>query len=479
VKHVEISLKSNKACIEGAKAGLDYLYENFVFIRDEKELKLEEVMKSPKRGHFHTGVIKGTKSKPKAFEFEVPYKEKNLKGKQILQQLDAWVDYGTIEPSARDAIAAVVKNEEWLDLSDSYFVLLGARSAMGPIQVLLALGANVIAVDLNAPPIWADLIAWTRDSCGTLTFPLSKKFDEVKDDEELKKVAGCNLFSDTPEILDWLLTIHPDKKFVVGGYAYLDAERFVKLSITMDAIMKGLLEARPRGHVSLGFLCSPTDCFVIPQAAHDAMVKNRKHAPLWQKMIANLAGGRFLSTNARKIVESKDDETYAVVDGLVVAQGPNYALAKRIQHWRCILAREEIGAVVSTNVAPSTATRSVVHNAQFAAAYGGMHHFTPMEIMYQETSNAVMGALLIHDIRNEKSVSNPAKVKLKNPQELFREGSFHGGIWRMGYKINSIGEVAAVTYYLKIYKLYLFLALALFLAFVGLLFVKGLPHQWF
>ena len=66
----------------------------------------------------------------------------------------------------------------------------------------------------------------------------------------------------------------------------------------------------------------------------------------------------------------------------MVAQGPNYALAKRLQHWRAALAHSQ-GHTVCSNVAPSTATKSVVHNAQFAAAYGGMHHFAPMEVMYQ------------------------------------------------------------------------------------------------
>jgi hypothetical protein len=34
-----------------------------------------------------------------------------------------------------------------------------------------------------------------------------------------------------------------------------------------------------------------------------------------------------------------------------------------------------------------------VHNKSFAAAYGGMRAFKPMEIFYQETSLAVIGAL--------------------------------------------------------------------------------------
>jgi hypothetical protein len=35
-------------------------------------------------------------------------------------------------------------------------------------------------------------------------------------------------------------------------------------------------------------------------------------------------------------------------------------------------------------------------------AYGGMHWFRPFEVFQQETSNAVMGALLLNDISNKK-----------------------------------------------------------------------------
>ena len=57
--------------------------------------------------------------------------------------------------------------------------------------------------------------------------------------------------------------------------------------------------------------------------------------------------------------------------------------AKRLQQWRAILARDA-GCTVSINIAPATATQSVVHNKSFAAAYGGMRAFKPMEIFYQE-----------------------------------------------------------------------------------------------
>ena len=41
----------------------------------------------------------------------------------------------------------------------------------------------------------------------------------------------------------------------------------------------------------------------------------------------------------------------------------------------------------------------------------------PLEVMYQETSNAVMGALLINDLRNPKSASHPS-VNLDNPYQV-------------------------------------------------------------
>ena len=46
-----------------------------------------------------------------------------------------------------------------------------------------------------------------------------------------------------------------------------------------------------------------------------------------------------LQRNAVEPVTSDDGKTFFINDGIVVAQGPNYALAKRIQHWRAMLAR--------------------------------------------------------------------------------------------------------------------------------------------
>lgn len=162
------------------------------------------------------------------------------------------------------------------------------------------------------------------------------------------------------------------------------------------------------------------------------------------------AFGKLLP-NAKKPVKAADGSDFYYMDGLVVAQGPNYGWAKRLQQWRAVLARKA-GATVSINIAPATATLSVVHNKSFAAAYGGMRAFKPMEIFYQETSLAVMGALLIYDITSPKSMANPAN-KLANPMALMSHNAFHGGAMRCLYMYTTVGEMAVLIFYANKYGL--------------------------
>ena len=135
-------------------------------------------------------------------------------------------------------------------------------------------------------------------------------------------------------------------------------------------------------------------------------------------------------------MHAESGKSIKLVDGLSVAQGPNYALAKRIQHWRAQI-EFEAGATVSSMVAPSTATLSVIHNKTFAWAYGGLPYFA-FEIFKQETTNSVMSAMLMHDILNTAGPKNPAnraKHKVENSLELFRTQGVHGGLWQSPYKV--------------------------------------------
>ena len=160
-----------------------------------------------------------------------------------------------------------------------------------------------------------------------------------------------------------------------------------------------------------------------------------------------LSQKKLLKKNMRKPVPGEGGDYY-LVNGVSVAQGPNYILAKRMQHWRAIIARSK-GCIVSSNIAPATSTQSVVQNRTFAWAYEGMPYFTPYEIFEPATSNAVMSAILFSDLNNAKSSGNP-KNKLSNPNQLFSYGSFHGGNWRCAYMVDSIGETSVLLYFSRI-----------------------------
>lgn len=464
MKSVHVSLASKKNALAMAKAGLEEARNQFTFVADGKEVSFQDAIDSVPRNDktFVTGVIKGSAARMKKPVLEVPYGGKDpsqpyykfrknedvLTNSEVIAQLDKWEAHGTIEKSCADQIKAVVQNQgEWLDLSDKYFVLIGATSAMGPLDMLLKYGANIIALDINIPAVWERLITKVRNSSSTCYFPIEVakaggKAQDKMTDAELFKCAGANLFEQAPQLCHWIQGVCPGKAVTVGNYTYLDGERHVRLSIAGDAIIDTLCETR---ETSIAFLCTPTDIHVIPAAATEAMKKNEANSSIGQKIISALPGS-WLTKNAERPITTDNGKTLHYVDGLSVAQGPNYALAKRMQHWRAIVAHEN-GITVSSNIAPSTATKSVVSAALFAAAYGGFHLFKPLEVMYQETSNAVMFALLIHDVVNPKAAANPKNSKLSNPYELFEFGSFHGGVWRCAYKLNTIGEVAALSYF--------------------------------
>lgn len=451
VKHltglVEEQCKSTEACLKVAQAGLDKAYEIFEFVApDGSAVSLQEAMNMKTTEKFFTGFVKGEGANGD-MEFEVPYKGKILKGASLKNQVKKWVDYGTIEPSAGEAILGCVDNPDWCNLSDKYFVLLGAGSAMGPLLVLLALGANVIAVDLDRPNIWKRLIGLTKKSSGTITFPLKQEQSRLKSDDELYANAGCNLFTHTPMIRDWLMSLYPGKSFTVGSYAYLNGALHVQVSLAMDAIVRDLSEKR-KG-TSLAYLCTPTDLHLVPEEAWNASVANYKEFSkrILCAIVRVLSSGRLLKKNAKNPVLGEGG-SYYMINGVSVAQGPNYILAKRMQHWRAVIARSK-GCIVSSNIAPATSTQSVTQNRTFAWAYEGMPYFKPYEIFAPETSNAVMSAILFSDLNNVKSVSNPQN-SLPNPNQLFSYGSFHGGNWRCAYEVDSIGETSVLIYFARV-----------------------------
>lgn len=112
-----------------------------------------------------------------------------------------------------------------------------------------------------------------------------------------------------------------------------------------------------------------------------------------------------------------------LADALVLQQGANYALAKRLQQWRTLAARAD-GHRVSIHVAPPSLTGSVLKNRLMAAAYRAAG-LVGVEAFEPDTASALMAALLVHDLRYPQAIANP-QVPLAHPLLLFAEAAHHG-----------------------------------------------------
>mmetsp|Transcript_37981 Transcript_37981/g.73046 ORF Transcript_37981/g.73046 Transcript_37981/m.73046 type:complete len:147 (+) Transcript_37981:1324-1764(+) len=118
-------------------------------------------------------------------------------------------------------------------------------------------------------------------------------------------------------------------------------------------------------------------------------------------------------------------------------------LAKRLQQWRSILARAS-GTLVSINIAPASATRSVTHNTLLRIAYKGMSLFEPCVTFMPDTTNAVMTAALLRDVFDAKSPANPAQP-ISHPMVLLADNAWHGGVWTTGMTTKSSAVPSAVA----------------------------------
>lgn len=213
---------------------------------------------------------------------KVPYHGTILEGPVLEEQIEKWVQKGVIDVGTGQSMINVVKNDSWCDLSDQTVVLCGAGSAMGPFYVLMAMGANVVALDLKRKGIWDRLIKVAKESPGTLTFPLA---EATTDESKMSDLAGCDLLAQTPEVRNWLLTVRKGERLIVGAYAYLDGPLFLRVSMAMDAVIESLIvERTPK--IGVAYLCTPTDAHVMTPGANKQAITEYGKSPMWQHLYA-------------------------------------------------------------------------------------------------------------------------------------------------------------------------------------------------
>jgi hypothetical protein len=430
---VEAELRAGEGATRVPPAGLESLHHRFVFTREGDDLPLHEALATP-TSTLHTAEVRG-QGRP-ADRLTIPYRGQTLSGDTLHRHLDGWVDTGTIEPGMAEAVRRVMEQPDWRDLSDRTVVVLGAGAEMGPLTSLCSWGADLALVDLPRPGVWERVLATVRAGAGTARIPLQRPSDE-SDDARLAADAGADLVTETPEVRAWLAQL--TGPLTVGNYVYADGADNVRVSVAADALTVDLTESVP--DVSLAVLLTPTDVYAAPEEAVAESEHRFDAASGISKMLGRVSGNRLYARNYDGLATTPDGHRFGIADCLVSQQGPNYALAKRMHQWRAREARDR-GHVVSANVAPATSTRSVTKNRILAAAYAGAPRFG-VEVFEPATSNALMAALLVHDLRDPKAPGHP-EVALAHPLDLFAQQAGHGGMWRNPFAPRSVLTLAAL-----------------------------------
>jgi hypothetical protein len=398
--------------------------------------------------------------------WSVPLRGQQLTGTALLDQINRWCDQGIIEPSSAQALIACANNPDWFDLSDRTIALLGAGSEAGPLRWLAKWRANIVAVDIPNQSVWNRIETIISAGNGQLHAPVRAAHAHQLANQGLPgtgsywtEFAGADLITDTPAIALWIrsfaLGVHPSSKgpFDVAAHAYLDGEKHVRVALGMDFVQRAAYEDNPQ--CGLAFMATPTDIFAVPEtvalAAADAYARRSMISRSSQRPLRLASGDRFFQPNVESLLTSPNGKRYGIIDSIVLEQGPNYALAKRIQQWRALAARDSQhpngGHRVSLNVAPSTTTSSVVKNAALSAGFAGADTFG-IEVFEPETTNALIAALWVRDLRDPSSAANPNLV-LDHPLELFMDNASHGGLWRSAYLPRSALPFAAALGWIR------------------------------
>jgi hypothetical protein len=295
---------------------------------------------------------------------------------------------------------------------------------------LLRWGAHVVAIDVANPELWEGLLGLAAQSAGRLSVPVRSGSTSLPR-SEVAQHAGVDVVTELPELTAWLRTI--PAPFTLGTYVYADGLMHVQATVAVDALTRRLL--KEHAELSLAFLATPTDVYAVPLDVVEDSRRRFSRRAAGAFAVHGLSAGRLFTQNYPDVVASHAGDRFGLCDALVVQQGPNYALAKRIQRWRATHARLG-GHLVSVNVAPATRTRSVLRNRLLAAAYAGAPRFG-LEVFDPSTSSTLMAALLVHDLRDPRSAARP-DVELAEPYRLFTDAAVHGGMWRSAYAPRSV-----------------------------------------
>ncbi len=324
---------------------------------------------------------------------------------------------------AYDALRWLARHfaEEPLDLADRRFAILGAGAELSPVPLLLEAGAEVLWIDLAAPP--ADLVKDTQLS-GRLFFP----------------PGGANLLESPAEIAATIATFAKGSPLHVGLYAYAPGQcQEWRLAAAMNTIVRSL----PAGTAdSVSLFTSPTTPAVVQQEDRQAAKQRLANAPVWQRALR--WAGRLSDGHARW------GDT-CIARAVVQIQGASYQAA---QYLAKMLA-SEVWAVygndlndggdplrASANTAGVTRTRSLSMPI-FEAGFIGGPAFG-VNTLAPAATRWLNGLLVLHDLLNDAAPAvQPGLTDAERARRLHAQ-QIHGGIFSLPYTLEHTLAAAAL-----------------------------------
>lgn len=375
----------------------------------------------------------------------VPYRGTHLSGSALRDQVRRWHERGVVEAGFVTAIERAIADPSLLRLPGRQIALLGAAAEMGPLEPLCEWGADILAIDVPVPAVADRIAEMARRGAGSVTVPQSDgsapRVSAAYDPAALGSagVAGMDIATAVPEVVGWLLAnVASDKDLVLGMYGYADGARHVTLTAAADAIAMRLTAMRPG--TGLAYLSTPTDAYLVPAPvvaeAHRRWDARGRGLGALHRGLRLASGGNLCRRGYPVDYTAADGSRWGVADMLLPMQGPNYALAKRIQRWRGLTATAA-GNPVSLNVAPASWTRSVTKNRMFDYAYSGAGRFG-IEVFPAQTARYLMAAKLAVDL------ADSGRVPSENPEALLYADANHGGFWRQPFDPKSVLPLAAL-----------------------------------
>lgn len=418
--------ESSESAVKMCQAGLDAAQKALVFrVDDETTVTLEEAMARDwerLESKTYTGKHQQAVAAQTPFQLASPHGTDSnplfLTGDQAAKQIKAWSDYGCMEPSAAEHATAVCKLADVSSLvSNKTFCLLGLTSEMGPAYSLLGIpGAHVMGVARSEKKM-SKLVEWL-EAKGAATTKL--------------ETLQADMLKQAPQIAQWIVETAPaGRELVILPLAYMDGEACPRVTVAMEAVVTHVM--KHRANVGLCYLVSPAIVMAIPEdAARNAKERYEKEG-FWKRCLSTATFNNWYQpANTWKDLDA-DTPSLAILNGLVNFQGPNYALAKTIQTWRCIVSHATAGIKIAAPPAPGTRTYSVQHSPEAAAFLEGMQYVEPFVAFDVWCCSSLLTAIALHQL-DQPVGSRP---QLQHPLTLFWDGCVHGGSWRCPYSTES------------------------------------------